>query len=258
MMNALQLHLSILLLVLGIILSISPASSYIMPVVGQHSFSPSRHYNSLSSSPRAQAIKSRQSQSQSQSLLFVSNIDEENNGSIVLIKEETIEFTAGLIGGIVGCALGGPILGTALGAATGNSLSKSSAEAGDVVKKVSQSSIELYNYLSKLEGKYGAIDRAREAIVESYERLKAEDNIPFIEPDELANIEDIFSTASIKLEEINAEYDLRGGSMQVLGALGELTEKAVKMGVDLSDEYELSRKIKEVFNDMVDAATGER
>ena len=49
--------------------------------------------------------------------------EESTGGALVPIKEETIEFTAGLIGGAVGFAVGGPILG-AITAAAANYASK--------------------------------------------------------------------------------------------------------------------------------------
>lgn len=74
--------------------------------------------------------------------------------AIVPINEETVEFTAGLLGGGVGFVVGGPVLG-AVGAAAANYASKTDAEVGEVLSAVSKTSIEVFNYFSKV----GAIDR---------------------------------------------------------------------------------------------------
>ena len=74
--------------------------------------------------------------------------------AIVPINEETVEFTAGLLGGGVGFVVGGPVLG-AVGAAAANYASKKDAEVGEVLSAVSKTSIEVFNYFSKVS----AIDR---------------------------------------------------------------------------------------------------
>jgi len=56
----------------------------------------------------------------------------ETGGKIVAIKEETVEFTAGLIGGVAGLIIGGPVLG-AVGAAAANYISKGENEASEIL-----------------------------------------------------------------------------------------------------------------------------
>merc|ERR1719162_2550470 len=86
-------------------------------------------------------------------VLMAEDAVEEAGGKLVPIKEETVEFTAGIIGGIAGFAVGGPVLG-ALTAAFVNYASKSDEEVGVVVTTVSKSSIQIYNYLTTLDDKY--------------------------------------------------------------------------------------------------------
>ncbi len=79
---------------------------------------------------------------------FMSDEDEApapKSSSLVPIKEETVEFTAGMIGGAAGFVVGGPVV-AAIGAAAANYISKSGSEAGDIVSAVSKSAIEVYNY----------------------------------------------------------------------------------------------------------------
>ena len=65
-------------------------------------------------------------------------------GALVPIKDETVEFTAGIIGGAAGLVIGGPLLG-AIGAAAANYVSKMEGDATDIVKAVSKSSIQIFN-----------------------------------------------------------------------------------------------------------------
>ena len=82
-----------------------------------------------------------------------------SSSAIVAINEETVEFTAGILGGVVGFALGGPVLG-AIGAAAANYASKTDAEVGEILSAVSKTSIEIFNYFSKLDAKYEVLAKA--------------------------------------------------------------------------------------------------
>lgn len=93
-------------------------------------------------------------------------------GALVPIKEETIEFTAGLIGGAVGFAVGGPVL-AAVGAAAANYASKTDKEIGEVVQAVSKASIEVYNYLATLDAKYEVLTKAQGSLEDALEKVKS-------------------------------------------------------------------------------------
>lgn len=93
-------------------------------------------------------------------------------GALVPIKEETIEFTAGLIGGALGFAVGGPVLG-AIAAAAANYASKTDKEIGEVVQAVSKASIEVYNYLATLDAKYEVLNKAQKSLEDALDKVKS-------------------------------------------------------------------------------------
>merc|ERR1712087_157591 len=93
-------------------------------------------------------------------------------GKLVAIKEETVEFTAGIIGGVAGLVVGGPLLG-AIGAAAANYVSKSDNEAGEVVGAVSKTALEVYNYLATLDSKYEVLGSAQASLENALDKLKS-------------------------------------------------------------------------------------
>ena len=171
-------------------------------------------------------------------------------GALVPIKDETIEFTAGLLGGAIGFAIGGPVLG-ALTAAVTNYASKTDKEIGDVVQAVSKSSIEVYNYLATLDAKYEVLTKAQDSLKDALEKVKSADSV---NPETVKKVEDALANTSSKISEINNEYDLVGAGSTALGVIGDLVEKAVVKLGDLNDEYKLTEKAQESLKGAVDKA----
>jgi len=170
--------------------------------------------------------------------------------AIVPINEETVEFTAGLLGGVVGFAIGGPVLG-ALGAAAANYASKTDAEAGEVLSAVSKTSIEIFNYFSKLDSKFEVLDKAKIQLENALEKVKNTENA---NPETIEKIESALSSTNSKIREINDEYDLVGTGMTALGVVGDLVEKAIIKAGELNEEYQLSSKATAALSDAVDKA----
>jgi len=171
-------------------------------------------------------------------------------GALVPIKEETIEFTAGLIGGAVGLAVGGPVLG-AISAAAANFASKSDNEISEVVQGVSKASIEVYNYLATLDAKYEILTKAQSSLEDALEKLKAQDNV---DPETVKKVEDALANTTAKIKEINDEYDLVGAGQTALGVIGDLVEKAVKKAGELNEEYKLTDKAQDALKGAVEKA----
>lgn len=171
-------------------------------------------------------------------------------GKLVPIKEETVEFTAGILGGAIGFAVGGPVLG-AIGAAVANYASKTEQEVGTVIQTVSRSSIEIFNYVTKLDAKYEILTKAQASLQSALDKLKAEsgDN-----KEQIAKVEKALDATTSKIKEINDEYDLVGTGMTALGVVGDLVEKAIKKAGELNDEYKLSDKAKDAVSKAVDSA----
>lgn len=170
--------------------------------------------------------------------------------SIVAINEETVEFTAGLLGGFAGFLIGGPVLG-ALGAAAANYASKTDAEVGEVLSAVSKTSIEIFNYFSKLDSKYEVLDKAKGQLENALVKVKSSDTA---NPETIDKIEGALSSTNSKIKEINNEYDLVGTGMTALGVVGDLVEKAIIKAGELNEEYSLSSKATEALSEAVEKA----
>jgi hypothetical protein len=171
-------------------------------------------------------------------------------GALVPVKEETVEFTAGIIGGIAGFALGGPLLG-AIGAAAANYISKLDGDATVAVNAVSKSSIEVFNYLANLDSKYEILAKAKESLQKSLDTLKKNDSV---DPSTVEKVESALAKTNAKIKEINDEYDVVGGTTTALGVVGDLVEKAVKKAGEINEEYQLSAKAKEALSNAVEKA----
>ncbi|KAL3826924.1 hypothetical protein ACHAXA_006004 [Cyclostephanos tholiformis] len=170
--------------------------------------------------------------------------------AIVAINEETVEFTAGLLGGVVGFALGGPVLG-AIGAAAANYASKTDAEVGEILSAVSKTSIEIFNYLSKLDSKYELLDKAKGQLEVALDKVKKSESV---DPETVEKIESALSSTNAKIKEINDEYDLVGVGMTALGVVGDLVEKAVVKAGELNEEYQLSSKASAALAEAIEKA----
>lgn len=200
------------------------------------------------------------------SAIFMSEVDTPEPGppaisepvvkttAIVPVNEETVEFTAGLLGGIVGFSVGGPVLG-AIGAAAANYASKTDAEVGEILSAVSKSSIEIFNYFSKLDSKYEVLDSAKGQLEKALEKVKSSESA---NPETIEKIESALSSTNKKIAEINDEYDLVGTGMTALGVIGDLVEKAIIKAGELNEEYELSSKATKALSDAVEKAKAAR
>ena len=171
-------------------------------------------------------------------------------GALVPIKEETVEFTAGLLGGAAGLLVGGPVLG-AIGAAAANYVSKMGGDASEIIQEISKSSINIFNYLAGLDQKYEVLGKAKNALEKSLDNLKKQDQV---DPAAIEKVENALKSTNAKIKEINDEYDLVGAGVTALGVVGDLIEKAVTKASELNEEYQLSDKAKKALNSAVDKA----
>jgi hypothetical protein len=176
-----------------------------------------------------------------------------SSSALVPIKEETVEFTAGLLGGLAGLFVGGPAL-AAVGAACANYVSKMEVgEATDVIQAVSKSSIQVYNYLTTLDGKYELLKKAQDSLQSSLDKLKAQGSV---DPETVTKVETALSNTRSKIAEINDEYDLVGGGLTALGVIGDLVEKAINKVGELNSEYKISDRALESLRSAVSRASG--
>lgn len=170
--------------------------------------------------------------------------------ALVPIKEETVEFTAGILGGAAGFVVGGPVV-AAIAAAAANYVSKKDGEVGNVVGAVSKSAIEIYNYLAGLDSKYELLGKAESSLESALEKLKAQDSV---DPTAVKKVEDALASTKSKIAEVNDEYDLVGSGVTALGVLGDLVEKTVQKVGELNEEYQLTDKAKDALNTAVSKA----
>jgi len=169
-------------------------------------------------------------------------------GKIVPVNQETVEFTAGIVGGVAGFAIGGPVLG-AIFAAAANYASKNDAEVGEVVTAISKSSIEVFNYLSKLDSKYEVLDNAKSTLESTLDKVKSSGKA---DPAVVEKLEKALSSTTSKINEINDEYDLVGAGTTALGVIGDLVERAINKAGELNEDYKLSDRALEAVKTAVD------
>ena len=181
--------------------------------------------------------------------LFMAD-EEKPAGALVPIKEETVEFTAGILGGVAGLVIGGPVLGV-IGAAAANYVSKMDGDVTVAVQAVSKSGIEVFNYLANLDSKYEVLKKAQGSLQSSLDALKKNDSV---DPATVEKVESALAKTNAKIKEINDEYDLVGGATTALGVIGDLVEKAIKKAGEVNEEYQLSAKATEALSKAVDKA----
>lgn len=177
-------------------------------------------------------------------------VETKEDVSLVAINEDTVEFTAGLIGGAVGLVVGGPVLG-AIAAAAANNVARSDLQASEIVQTVSKSAIEVYNYLAALDAKYELLMNAQKSLENSLAKVKQSDSV---NAETVEKIENALASTKAKIEELNNEYDLVGAASTSLGVVGDLVEKAVKKVGELNEEYKLTDKALTAVEGAVDKA----
>ena len=178
---------------------------------------------------------------------FMSDEEKPTSSALVPIKEETVEFTAGILGGAAGFVIGGPVIG-AIGAAAANYVSKMEGEASEVVSAVSKSAIQVYNYLLNLDSKYELLKKAQTSLENALDKLKSQETI---DPAAIEKVEKALASTKAKIVEINDEYDLVGAGTTALGVVGDIVEKTVKKVAELNEEYKLTEKAKDALSKAV-------
>mmetsp|Transcript_9953 Transcript_9953/g.30149 ORF Transcript_9953/g.30149 Transcript_9953/m.30149 type:complete len:255 (-) Transcript_9953:113-877(-) len=172
--------------------------------------------------------------------------------ALVPVNEDTIRTSSAVTAGGAGLVLGGPVLAI-VGSVLGNYVSKQEGEVGEVVRGVGKVSLDVYNFLLKLNGKYDVSDKAGAAIKEQLEKLKSTESGSTI-----GKVETALETATSKFAELDKEYDLVEKSKQAIGYAGDLSVKAIDKGLELNTEYkitdQITAKVTEASSKAVDAA----
>lgn len=111
-------------------------------------------------------------------------------------------------------------------------------QVGEVVRGVGKVSLDVYNFLLKINGKYDLTDKAGAQLKDQLNKLKAGSS-----GETIAKVEDALSKATSKFNELDKEYDLVEKGKQALGYAGDLSAKAIDKGIELNAEYKLTDQV---------------
>ena len=111
-------------------------------------------------------------------------------------------------------------------------------QVGEVVRGVGKVSLDVYNFLLKINGKYDLTDKAGSQLKDQLNKLKAGSS-----GETIAKVEDALGKATSKFAELDKEYDLVEKGKQALGYAGDLSAKAIDKGIELNAEYKLTDQV---------------
>ena len=112
------------------------------------------------------------------------------------------------------------------------------SQVGEVVRGVGKVSLDVYNFLLKINGKYDLTDKAGSQLKDQLNKLKAGSS-----GETIAKVEDALGKATSKFAELDKEYDLVEKGKQALGYAGDLSAKAIDKGIELNAEYKLTDQV---------------
>ena len=117
------------------------------------------------------------------------------------------------------------------------------------MRGVGKVSLEVYNFLLRLNGKYDLSDKAGAELRVQLEKVKAGKS-----GETVAKVEDVVTKATSKFDELNKNYDLIEKSKQALGFAGDLSIKAIDKGLELNKEYKITDQVKDKVAEAVEKA----
>jgi len=172
--------------------------------------------------------------------------EEEKSTEIVPVNKDTIKTSTAVVGGLAGFAFGGPIF-AAIFAAGANYVATKENEFGEVANGVGQVSLQLWNFVLKLNGKYDLTGKASDAAGSAFSDLKAKD-----ENEVLEKVEGALKTVSTSLGDLNSEYALGDKAKDLLKKADSASVAAIDKGIEFSKEKELGSKVKDLAGKAVD------
>ena len=146
------------------------------------------------------------------------------------INDDSIKAAGAISGGVIGFLLAGPLGGVLL-AAISNYVAKKNDETGEAIRGFGKTSLEVYNYLTKLNSKYEVSDKLGSQVGSKIEALEAEN-------ESVGNIRSAISTTTTKISELDKEYDFVGKGKQVATAAGALSDSAIDKLLELNNKYD--------------------
>jgi hypothetical protein len=150
----------------------------------------------------------------------------ENNKptELVPLDKVNIENAATVTTGIFGLIIAGPI-GAILFAAIGKYTSKKENEAGDALRGVGKTVVEVYNFVTKLNDKYKISDKAIDTVTKATSS---------IEDDTFKTMKENTNSAVSKIQAFSTEYDILTKAKQALEVAGTLSDTALEKVEELN------------------------
>jgi len=170
----------------------------------------------------------------------------EENTNIVPVDKVNIENAAAVTGGFLGFVLAGPLAGVVLAALT-NYVVKKENDSGEALRGIGKTVVESYNYLAKINSKYGISAKVSEAAGKAIDEAA-------VENESVQTLKETLDTSSKKVSELNKEFDLVGKAKQLTSAAADLSDKAIDAVDEANTKYDFVKVAKETANKAIDAA----
>lgn len=174
--------------------------------------------------------------------------------ALVPINESTIEFTSGMVGGVAGFALAGPV-GSVFGASVFNFLSRQvEGDLTEAISNTAKKSIDLYNYMAKLDTKYQILARSKKSLSSSIHKIKSSKNISPEALEAAKKMELKLAQVAKKIDDINGEYDLSNNFILALDKFGDIVERTVTKSVEFEKKNNVSGKLMQKWSQAIEKA----
>lgn len=174
--------------------------------------------------------------------------------ALVPINEETLEFTSGVVGGIVGLALAGPV-GGVFGSTIFNFFSRQmDGDVTEAINNTAKKSIELYNYLSKLDAKYDILNGSKQSLTRSIEKIKESGSVSPEAAKTVKKLEARLDQVKEKIDQVNNEYDVTTNVLLALDKFGDIVERTVKKSFEFEKKNGLAGKLVNAWSQAIEKA----
>mmetsp|Transcript_17555 Transcript_17555/g.17630 ORF Transcript_17555/g.17630 Transcript_17555/m.17630 type:complete len:253 (-) Transcript_17555:89-847(-) len=155
----------------------------------------------------------------------------ESGLAVIPVDLDNMGTAVGVFGGVLGLILAGPVGGIVLASIT-KYVSKKENDSGEALRGLGKTIIESYNFLTKINGKYGLIDKATKTVDSAVSSAGVSDN------EALDTVKKTVATTKSKYDEINKEYDIVAKGKQLLTAAGTLSDAALEKFEELNAKYD--------------------
>jgi hypothetical protein len=102
-------------------------------------------------------------------------------------------------------------------------------ESGEALRGLGKTVVESYNFLTKLNTKYGITGKVTDSIGKAFSGVE-------VESEALQKVTSTYATVSSKVSELNQEYDLVSKGKEVIAATAALSDAAIEKVIELNDK----------------------